>query len=164
MSMSPGSPTTSDALKSADAARIRSLERSLHLLEDKHQHELDKKAELERTVENTRSQLRSLSAMRSADNRQVDVLKKEVETLRGLLQGRDFPPPTVELKQVEAARAVAEARADAASVQLDDLREAMQISAAEHKQQSEEVILLREATTAHTEDRVDAQRQIDERA
>ena len=72
---------------------------------------LERKVELDRTVENTRMQLRSLSAMRSAEKRQVEVLNKEIETLRGLLQGRDFPPPSAELKQVEAARAVSEARA-----------------------------------------------------
>lgn len=157
----PGSPST-EALKSADAARIRSLERSLRLLEETHQHELDKKSELERTVENARSQLRSLSAMRSADKRQVDVLRKEIDTLRGLLEGRDFPAPTVELKQVEAARAVAEARADAALAQLDDQREAMQLSATEHKQQAEEVVLLREGAASGAEERLDTQRQIDE--
>ena len=113
-----------NALASADASRVRSLERSLRLLEDAHQHELEKKGELERTVENGRSQLRSLSSMRSADKRQIDVLRQEIDTLRGLLQGRDFPTPSAELKQVEAARAVAEARADAAAAQLEDQREA----------------------------------------
>ena len=150
------------ALASSDASRTRSLERSLRLLEDEHHHEKERKAELERTVENARSQLRSLSAMRSADKRQVDVLRQEIDTLRGLLHGRDFPPPSAELKQVEAARAVAEARADAAAAQLDDLRDAMQIGQAEQKRLSDEATLHREAAATSSEEQLEAQRQIAE--
>ena len=38
--------------------------------------------------------------MRSADKRNCDVLRHEIDTLRGLLQGQPFPPPSAELKQV----------------------------------------------------------------
>ena len=107
-------------------------------------------------------QLRSLSALRSADNRKVEVMRQEIDTLRGLLQGQPFPPPSAELKQVEAARAVAEARAEAAVQQLDDLRDAMQIGLAEQKRQADEVTMLREAANASAEERVDAQKQIAE--
>ena len=86
---SPGSPNGSAlATSNAEATRIRDLERQLRLLNDEHQHELERKVELERTIENSRSQLRSLSAMRSADKRQTEVLRGEIDTLRGLLQAR----------------------------------------------------------------------------
>ena len=67
-----------------------------------------------------------------------------------------------ELKQVEAARAVAEARAEAASAQLDDLREAMQIGAAEQKRQGEEITLIRAQLSASAEEKLEAQRSVAE--
>lgn len=156
---SPPSP----ALGASNAeARVRALEKQLRLIEDEHQHELERKVELERTVENEKSKNRSLSQMRVAEKRQTDVLRVEIDTLRGLLQGRDFPPPNDELRQVDRARAAAEARAEAATAQLDDIKEAMEIRQAEAARQVQEVTLLRKQLEASANEKIDAERRVAE--
>ena len=151
--LAPASPSAKNA--TGDGQQIL---RQLRLLEEEHQHEVGRKVELERTIENQRSQLRSLSVINGADKRQVEVLRAEIDALRGLLQGKPLPPPSVELKQVEAARAVSEARADAAAAQLEDVHEAMQIGLAERARLAEEVTLLRAQLTASTDEKLEAQR------
>ena len=95
---------------SASRSRAKQLERQLTLLEERTAR-AGAEGGARATIENLRSQLRSLSAMRSAEKRQIEVLRQEIGTLRDCLHGKPLPAPTAELKQVEA-RAVAEARAE----------------------------------------------------
>jgi hypothetical protein len=157
----PSLNSPSKALANAEASRAKGLERQLRVLEDEHHHDLERRVELERTIENARAQLRSLSSLRSADRRQVDLLRSEIDTLRGILQGQ-LPKPNDELKQVAAAQLVSEAKAEAAEAQLEALREQMEIGGAERARQVEELALLRAQLTSNADEKLEAQRAVAE--
>eukprot|EP00966_Prymnesium_polylepis_P121602 2810414-Prymnesium_polylepis.1 len=109
-----GDPTSAEL----DGAEALGLLQKLEALQQAHQLEVERKVELERTVDNSRQQIRSLTALHSAEKQQVAVLREEIEQLRALwsLQGRTPPAPT---QQAANAQAAAEARAQAAAAQLE---------------------------------------------
>eukprot|EP00964_Phaeocystis_antarctica_P042622 scaffold24439_cov59-Phaeocystis_antarctica.AAC.1 len=120
--------------------RRQVVEDDLRALEEAHQLELEKKVELERTVDNYRQQLRSLSALHSAESRHKQVLQSEIQELRRLLQPNGVPQPaSAAVEQAANAQAVAEARAQAAEAQMMALEEAMRISRAENERQIAEI-------------------------
>jgi hypothetical protein len=120
--------------------RRQVVEDDLRALEEAHQLELEKKVELERTVDNYRQQLRSLSALHSAEARHKQVLQSEIQELRRLLQPNGVPQPaSAAVEQAANAQAVAEARAQAAEAQMMSLEEAMRISRAENERQLAEI-------------------------
>ena len=120
--------------------RRQVVEDDLRALEEAHQLELEKKVELERTVDNYRQQLRSLSALHSAESRHKQVLQSEIQELRRLLQPNGVPQPaSAAVEQAANAQAVAEARAQAAEAQMMALEEAMRISRAENERQLAEI-------------------------
>ena len=120
--------------------RRQVVEDDLRALEEAHQLELEKKVELERTVDNYRQQLRSLSALHSAETRHKQVLQSEIQELRRLLLPNGVPQPaSAAVEQAANAQAVAEARAQAAEAQMMALEEAMRISRAENERQLAEI-------------------------
>jgi len=120
--------------------RRQVVEDDLRALEEAHQLELEKKVELERTVDNYRQQLRSLSALHSAETRHKQVLQSEIQELRRLLLPNGVPQPaSAAVEQAANAQAVAEARAQAAEAQMMALEEAMRISRAENERQIAEI-------------------------
>ena len=119
--------------------RLQVAEEDLRALEEAHQLELEKKVELERTVDNNRQQLRSLSALHSAETRHKQVLQTEIQELRRLVKDGTEQPASAAMEQVSNAQAVAEARAQAAEAQMAALEEAMRISRAENERQLMEI-------------------------
>ena len=142
--------------------RRQVVEDDLRALEEAHQLELEKKVELERTVDNYRQQLRSLSALHSAESRHKQVLQSEIQELRRLLQPNGVPQPaSAAVEQAANAQAVAEARAQAAEAQMMALEEAMRISRAENERQIAEIQHLQTERRRATAVRLAAQEERD---